>query len=411
MNRGKKVSLIIIVIGAIMIWEAIQQAIIYYYLLFPYGYYSKELFLTFNMIYIYGFIVFSIGTFLFYIQYVNMNIKYRNNFGPVIQNYNLFLGIKLSHFILILGSFLILFFVIGGSLEIFFSFTVNNLISYMLSIISLILLSIGLCLLIDFKLYEKFLTDSNALRIKSSNNSIIKNFIIYSSYSSMGLGLNCIISLIPINLIFLSTIFFPKPISFEDLMNFNRFMSFLIIIFVSMGLINLVIIKSGLLLKKVSLRSTESTDESISEQPRGSSSADLNRIIIELSRKIQLEIKKIRAIEKDTDNYWAKTTSIISASDDLNKLKRANRVIQVNYKNLRDLMEEIGNKTFEKFYKTQENFKDPILFFEKAEDIMNSIYLTLSEVGTKIDMIRNNLLQKLLNRKAHLDKFFKNDEI
>ena len=135
----------------------------------------------------------------------------------------------------------------------------------------------------------------------------------------------------------------------------------------------------------------------------------LKDAIEELSIQIKPQIENMKKLEDRSDLFWHKCSDDIGNCESIPGLKSIVGYIKTNYNKIRDLLEFTGNETFNMFNQCQEKFHNPLKFFDMAQEVIDSIYLVQSEVGTKLDMLRNNLIGLFYERKALIDKIQRDD--
>jgi len=135
----------------------------------------------------------------------------------------------------------------------------------------------------------------------------------------------------------------------------------------------------------------------------------LKDAIEQLNIQITPQIENMKKLEDKSDIFWRKCSDDIGNCDTIPGLKTIVEYIKRNYNKIRDLIEFTGNETFNMFHQCQEKFHNPLKFYEMAQEVMDSIYLVQSDVGTKLDMLRNNLIGLFYERKALIDKIQSED--
>ncbi|NHI93242.1 MAG: hypothetical protein EAX96_12150 [Candidatus Lokiarchaeota archaeon] len=127
-------------------------------------------------------------------------------------------------------------------------------------------------------------------------------------------------------------------------------------------------------------------------------------IIKDLSKIISDKVQKLKLIERDTDGYWTKNSELITTASIIQQLEKLEIEMKSGYHDLRDKIETVRDEAFKKYNEAHDSYLDPEEFQMTTQEIINSIYIAESEVSTKLDMVRNNLIQLLNNKRAEISK-------
>lgn len=127
-------------------------------------------------------------------------------------------------------------------------------------------------------------------------------------------------------------------------------------------------------------------------------------IIKKLSKYISEKLKNLKEIEKNADIYWTKVSEQIISAGTLEQIKNLEAKMNSSYNELRENIESVRDEAFNEYYNAQATVPNLEEFQESTQEILNSIYITEAEAETKLDMVRNNLIQLFNNKKAEINR-------
>ncbi|MHA1785547.1 MAG: Gldg family protein [Candidatus Helarchaeota archaeon] len=124
----------------------------------------------------------------------------------------------------------------------------------------------------------------------------------------------------------------------------------------------------------------------------------------QLSKNMNEKNQEIKKIEKEADAFWTKISELISTAKNLKELNDLKEDMNAYYGKLRDHVGEIRDEALNLYYDVQALFSDPEKFQIDSQDIINSLYVAEAEAETKLDMVRNNLIQLYNNKIAQINR-------
>ncbi len=113
-------------------------------------------------------------------------------------------------------------------------------------------------------------------------------------------------------------------------------------------------------------------------------------------------IKVLADVEKESDIFWSRVADQIHDSTSLESLERCRQEMKRNYGNLRSKIENGRNSVFSLLYELDGQTTRDLQV--ELRDIIDQVYVAEGETATKLDTIRNNLVQLYNGKKATLGK-------
>ncbi|MHC1590810.1 MAG: hypothetical protein ACXQS8_01880, partial [Candidatus Helarchaeales archaeon] len=112
--------------------------------------------------------------------------------------------------------------------------------------------------------------------------------------------------------------------------------------------------------------------------------------------------KKLDGVKMDSDLIWNKIAERIDIAKTLEELELHRKELKKEYEHLREIIEDGRNSILSMLYEFDGQTKEDLQI--ELRELIDKIYVVESEAATKLDTIRNNLIQLYNGKKSALKK-------